>query len=191
MPLAQSKRSYRFGLFEADIASGELLRQGTRVRLPDQPFRVLSILLERAGEVVPRAEFRQKLWPADTYVEFDGSLNAALKKLRSALGDSADNPIFIETVPKRGYRFIAPVTFDQIEEVAAIEKEPLESLDFPGTPDDRSFVLLRHYLWWALIPLVVLIVLGGWRYEGKNLSNSPVAPTVIAVMPFFNQGAGP
>ena len=113
MPLAQSKRSYRFGLFEADVTSGELLRQGVRVRLQDQPFRVLAILLERAGQIVPREELRQKLWPADTYVEFDGSLNAVLKKLRSALGDPADNPIFIETVPKRGYRFIAPITCEQ------------------------------------------------------------------------------
>src|SRR5580700_2718464 len=113
MPLTQFKSTYRFGLFEADLASGELLRQGSRVRVQDQPFRVLTILLERAGEIVSREELQQKLWPADTYVEFDGSLNAALKKLRSALGDSADNPIFIETVPKRGYRFIAPVTFDE------------------------------------------------------------------------------
>jgi eukaryotic-like serine/threonine-protein kinase len=103
------KRNYRFGQFQADLANGELLRQGVRVRLQDQPFRLLTILLERAGEIVSREDLRQKLWPADTYVEFDGSLNAALKRLRAALGDAADNPIFIETIPKRGYRFIAPV----------------------------------------------------------------------------------
>ena len=193
MPLAQFKSTYRFGLFEADLASGELLRQGSRVRVQDQPFRVLTILLERAGEIVSREELQQKLWPADTYVEFDGSLNAALKKLRSALGDSADNPIFIETVPKRGYRFIAPVTFDQGEEVAAIEKEPVapEPSDFAGAPDHRSFILRRRYLLWALIPLVVLILLAGWRYGGSNKSNPPATHTVIAVMPFSNEGAGP
>ena len=125
MPLAQSKRTYRFGLFEADVASGELLRQGVRVRLQDQPFRVLAILLERAGQIVPREELRQRLWPADTYVEFDGSLNAVLKQLRSALGDSADNPIFIETVPKRGYRFIAPVTCEQAAEAVESRKPRL------------------------------------------------------------------
>jgi DNA-binding winged helix-turn-helix (wHTH) protein len=80
-----SKRKYRFGLFESDSAKGELLRQGVRVRLQDQPFRVLTILLERAGEVVSRDDLRQTLWPANTYVEFDGSLNAALKRLRSAI----------------------------------------------------------------------------------------------------------
>jgi len=194
MPLAQSKPTYRFGLFEADLASGELLRQGSRVRVQDQPFRVLTILLEHAGEIVSREELQQKLWPADTYVEFDGSLNAALKKLRSALGDSADNPVFIETVPKRGYRFIAPVTFDQGEEVAAIEKETVtpESLDFAGAPDGRWFILRRnHLLWWAVVPLAALILLAGWRYGGINKSNLPAAPKVIAVMPFSNEGAGP
>lgn len=83
---AQSKR-YRFGLFEADTAGGELLRQGVRVRVQDQPFRLLTILLERPGEVVSREEIRQRLWLADTYVEFDGSLKSALKRLREALGD--------------------------------------------------------------------------------------------------------
>jgi len=127
---AQFRRSYRFGLFEADPASGDLLRQGVRVRLQDQPFRVLCLLLERAGGVVTREDLRQALWPADTYVEFDGSLNAALKKLRSALSDPSDNPIFIETVPKRGYRFIAPVTVadapghDAKEELPAIAETP-------------------------------------------------------------------
>src|SRR5579863_1335131 len=100
---------YRFGLFEADGRNGRLLRQGARVKIQDQPFRLLLVFLGRVGEIVTRDELRQELWPSDTYVEFDGSLNAALKRLRSVLGDSADNPTFIETVPKRGYRFIAPV----------------------------------------------------------------------------------
>ena len=104
------KRVYRFGVFEADQESGTLLRRGMRVKLQDQPFRLLCLLLDRAGHVVGREELRQSLWSTDTYVEFDGSLNATLKKLRYALGDSADNPTFVETLPKRGYRFLAPVT---------------------------------------------------------------------------------
>jgi len=100
---------YRFGLFEADLGNGRLLRDGERVKIQDQPFLLLLILLRRAGEIVSREDLRQELWPSDTYVEFDVSLNAAFKKLRYALGDSADNPLFIETVLKRGYRFIAPV----------------------------------------------------------------------------------
>lgn len=107
------KRVYRFGLFEADAESGNLLRGGMRVKLQDQPFRLLCLLLERAGHVVTREELRQSLWSSDTYVEFDGSLNATLKRLRFALGDSADNPVFIETLPKRGYRFLAPVTVEE------------------------------------------------------------------------------
>src|ERR1700732_4698353 len=104
-----ARRLYRFGLFSADAESGKLLREGVRVKLQDQPFRVLCLLLEHADQVVTREELRQSLWSSDTYVEFDGSLNAALKRLRFALGDSAENPTFIETLPKRGYRFVAPV----------------------------------------------------------------------------------
>src|SRR6266853_5678448 len=108
-----TRRLYRFGLFSADAESGRLLREGIRVKLQDQPFRILCLLLEHAGQVVTREELRQSLWSSDTYVEFDGSLNATLKRLRFALGDPADNPIFIETLPKRGYRFLVPVTVEQ------------------------------------------------------------------------------
>src|SRR5690348_688826 len=99
----------RFGLFEADAARGTLTRSGLRVKLQDQPFRVLILLLEKPGEIVSRDVLRQKLWPEGTYVDFDGSLNVILKKLRAAIDDDSDNPRFIETVPRRGYRFIAPV----------------------------------------------------------------------------------
>ncbi len=105
-----SSRLFRFGLFEADVENAILTRKGVRVRLQEQPFRILAMLLERAGQVVTREELQEKLWPTGTYVDFEGSLNAALKRLRAALDDDADNPRFIETVPKRGYRFIAPVT---------------------------------------------------------------------------------
>jgi DNA-binding winged helix-turn-helix (wHTH) protein/Tol biopolymer transport system component len=104
---------YRFGVFEVDLRRRELLRRGTPVRLQDQPFRVLCMLLEKPGEVVTRDQLRQALWPSDTYVEFDGSLNAALTRLRFALGDSARNPTFIVTLPKHGYRFIAPVAVEE------------------------------------------------------------------------------
>ncbi|HWW17552.1 MAG TPA: winged helix-turn-helix domain-containing protein [Candidatus Saccharimonadales bacterium] len=100
----------RFGTFEVDMRSGELRKQGVRIKLQEQPFHVLSVLLQRAGEVVTREELRNQNWPADTFVDFDNSLNTAINKLREALGDSADNPRFIETMPRRGYRFVAPVT---------------------------------------------------------------------------------
>src|SRR5712672_3342199 len=100
----------RFGTFEVDVRAGELRKQGVRVKLQEQPFHVLTILLRWPGEVVTREELRNQNWSADTFVDFDNSLNTAVNKLREALGDSADNPRFIETLPRRGYRFIAPVT---------------------------------------------------------------------------------
>jgi DNA-binding winged helix-turn-helix (wHTH) protein len=100
---------FRFGIYEADLRSGELKRDGVKVKLQEQPFQVLMVLLERAGEIVTREELQQRLWPADTFVDFDHSLNTAINKLRDALRDTAENPRFIETKPRRGYRFIAPV----------------------------------------------------------------------------------
>ena len=102
-------RVARFGVFEVDLVAGELRKNGTRVRLQEQPFQVLAVLLERSGDVVTREELRQKLWPADTFVDFDHSLNTAINKIRDALGDSAASPKYVETLARRGYRFIAPV----------------------------------------------------------------------------------
>src|SRR6266571_233180 len=111
MPLeTRSPFLLRFGTFEVDVYAGELRKQGVRIKLQEQPFRVLTLLLQRPGEVVTREELRSSTWPADTFVDFDSSLNTSINKLREALGDSADNPRFIETLPRRGYRFIAPVT---------------------------------------------------------------------------------
>jgi DNA-binding winged helix-turn-helix (wHTH) protein len=100
---------FRFGVFELDRSAGELRRTGKRIRLQEQPFQVLVLLLESAGKVVTRDEFRNRIWPADTFVDFDHSLNTAMNKIREALGDSASSPRFVETVARRGYRFIAPV----------------------------------------------------------------------------------
>ena len=106
---ARSHAILRFGVFEVDVRAGELRKQGKRIKLQDQPFQVLGVLLQRPGDVVTREELRAQIWPEDTFVDFDNSLNTAVNKLREALGDSADNPRFIETLPRRGYRFIAPV----------------------------------------------------------------------------------
>src|SRR6476660_1660234 len=94
----------RFGIFEVDRNSGELRRNGVRVKLQEQPYQVLMTLLEHPGDVVTREELRTRLWAEDTYVDFDHSLNAAVRRLRDALGDSAENPRFVETVARRGYR---------------------------------------------------------------------------------------
>ena len=99
----------RFGVFELDVSAGELRKQGRKINLQQQPFQVLALLVRRPGEVVSREELQQALWPADTFVEFDQGLNTAIKKIRQALNDSADSPRFVETLPRKGYRFIAPV----------------------------------------------------------------------------------
>jgi cholera toxin transcriptional activator len=103
----------RFGVFEAHLDARELRKQGRRIRLQEQPFAVLAVLLERPGEVVTREELRQKLWTADTFVDFDHSLNTAINKIRETLGDSASSPRFIETVSRRGYRFLAEVQWQE------------------------------------------------------------------------------
>jgi TolB-like protein/DNA-binding winged helix-turn-helix (wHTH) protein/Flp pilus assembly protein TadD len=108
-PLAYGSKIVHFGVFQVDLHSGELYKAGLRVKLQQQPLQVLTLLLERPSVVVTREELRAKLWPTDTFVDFEHSLNTAVRKLRDALGDAAENPIFVETVPRKGYRFIAPV----------------------------------------------------------------------------------
>ncbi len=112
MPMPSSNREtrlLRFGVFEVDLAAGELRKNGARIRLQEQPFQVLTALLQNAGQVVTRDDLREKIWPADTFVDFDHSLNTAVNKIRESLGDSASSPRFVETLARRGYRFIAPV----------------------------------------------------------------------------------
>ena len=142
MALPQNNRRVaRFGLFELDLSAGELRRSGVKLRLQGQPFQVLALLLERAGEVVTREELQQKLWPSDTFVDFDHSLNTAINKVREALGDSASSPRYVETLARRGYRFIAPVQADASsgagsgsEGVARVEAQGLAPT--PGTSSD-------------------------------------------------------
>src|SRR5262245_1734312 len=98
----------RFGTFEFDVRAGELRKSGARIRLQEQPLRILEMLLARRGQLVTREELRSRLWPSNTIVDFDHSLNKAINKLRETLGDSVEGPRFIETVPKRGYRFLQP-----------------------------------------------------------------------------------
>jgi DNA-binding winged helix-turn-helix (wHTH) protein/tetratricopeptide (TPR) repeat protein len=136
MDRASTSNIFRFGLFEADVAQATLRRNGSRIKIQDQPFRVLIILLERPGEIVSREELRQKLWPEGTFVDFDGSLNVILKKLRTAIDDDSDNPRFIETVPRRGYRFIAPVACSSEAKVSASDGGPsaLPAMPIPLAP---------------------------------------------------------
>jgi cholera toxin transcriptional activator len=129
---------YRFGLYEADPRTGELLREGRKIKLQEQPFQVLLALLERPNEIVTREELRLRLWPSDTFVDFDHGLNTAINKLRDALRDSASNPRFIETLARRGYRFLAPV--ESVDLTSAAEPIPTAA----QVPVDVSQPALPH-----------------------------------------------
>src|SRR6202165_2318397 len=118
-----SPRLVRFGTFEVDLPAGELRKGGLRLKLTGQPFQVLAILLERPGEVVTREELQKRLWP-DTFVDVDHNLNTAINKIREALGDSAESARYVETIPRRGYRFIAPVNGGAVPSAQLIEKVP-------------------------------------------------------------------
>jgi cholera toxin transcriptional activator len=125
------RRLFRFGLYEADVTSGDLRKNGVKQKIQGQPFEVLVALLERPNQVITREELRARLWPRDTFVDFDHSLNTAINKVRDVLGDTAANPRFLETLPKRGYRFIAPV---QTQEISGFESDAPETLKI-NAPD--------------------------------------------------------
>jgi eukaryotic-like serine/threonine-protein kinase len=176
----------KFGAFELDPARRALLKNGRKLKVQEQPFQILSALIDRCGEVVTREELRQRLWPANTFVDFDNSLNIAVGKLRQALGDDASKPRYIETLPRVGYRFIAPVE----EERAA---EP------PATPAPATLEaapMRRRLGWWiwGVTSMIVLVCLALWiPLAPKPWSRSvavPLRPSV-AVMGFRNQAGRP
>ena len=129
-------RTVRFGAFEADLHSGEVRKSGSRIKLQEQPFKVLQILLEHPGVLVTRDELQSRIWPAENFGDFDHAVNVAIGKLRTALGDTADNPCFIETVPRRGYRFVAKLEDFPVE--AAPPVVPASSAPPSGSPAGRQ-----------------------------------------------------
>ena len=153
-----------FGVFEVNLRSGELRKHGLRLRLPGQPYKILTLLLEQPGEVVTRAQIQKNLWPGDTFVDFEHSLNSAIKKLREALGDSADHPRYIETVPRLGYRFIAPVTTGDTQPETAFAPVPTEEA-LAGRPPDiavRPAGRQRSRIVVALAAMLVTVSGGVW-----------------------------
>jgi TolB-like protein/DNA-binding winged helix-turn-helix (wHTH) protein/Tfp pilus assembly protein PilF len=176
----------RFGVFEANLTARELRKHGTNVRLRGQPFYILSLLLERPGEVVTRDEMRQKLWPADTFVDFEHSLNSAIKKLRAVLGDSPDNSRYIETIPRLGYRFVAPVQEVPPPGVAVVEvstnAKEAQALAAPQISRRRWPLFVAGGL--AVVALAALATFA-WRktHLRPGLGGEKVA---LAVLPFSN-----
>ena len=172
MPGVTPNGVIRFGIFEVDLRAGQLRRNGLKVRLQEQPFQVLAMLLEHPGEVVTREDLRARLWPADTFVDFDHGLNAAVKRLRDALGDSAENPRFVETLARRGYRFLAPVESPSPETPAIVSVR--NNTRISSTAKSR----------WRLVAagfVIVLVTLAIGLHVGMRASRAlqPVLPKEI------------
>lgn len=169
MPIAVS--NVRFGTFELEIRSGELRKDGRNVRLQEQPLQVLILLLEHAGEVVTREDLQHKLWPSDTFVDFEHGLNAAVKRLRETLGDDADHPVYIETLPKHGYRWVAPV-------VPANEAQCLPR-------NVRTFFATWRWMIASVAGAVLLIAFVAWPFFFRGSTRSSGIYS-LAVLPFEN-----
>src|SRR5215472_16152383 len=192
-PSVISRRFCRFEDFEVDLDRGLLTRKGVRVKLQDQPFRILTMLLDRSGEIVTREELQKELWPDGTFVDFEGSLNAALKRLRAALGEDRDQPRFLETVPKRGYRFIASVTWEAPRDM--VLSGPRSNSPAQISPKASSGRWLRTVLILCAVVGIGLVaaflarryVVGAKSSSAKKMSG-PVKPVVarraVAVLGF-------
>src|SRR5216683_2297990 len=155
-----SLKAVRFGPFEADLRAGELRKHGVKLKLVGQPFEVLAMLLESPGQLVTREELRTRLWPTDTIVDFDHGLNAAVNKLREALSDSAENPKYIETLPRRGYRFIAPVDGCSAPNGIGIAAAPERT---------KSTFFARWVAIAFLSPIVIVVLVWAmWRYPSRR-----------------------
>jgi len=177
MPASSASSVVRFGSFEFDVLSGELRRSGMRVNLQDQPLRVLECLLERPGQLVSREDLRRRLWSGDTFVDFEQGLNAAVKRLRETLADSAESPRFIETVPRRGYRFVAPVGRDVPDADAPRNSEPEKPSDGAASRSSagrlRSVALISGT---AIVAIMVATMTAWLRRTGPALPSPELVP---------------
>jgi len=183
-PSVPTRRLVQFGVFEVDFESGELHKRGMKVRLQDQPFKVLQVLLERPGQVVTKEELRVRVWPENTFVEFDQGLYSAMARLRDALGDNSESPCFIETVARRGYRFIAPLTPAAVPPPVpeSVSETPLAVAPHTGR---RLSLSLFVGLLGGAVPLVLILTFNiagvrEWLYSRSHPVRS------IAVLPLEN-----
>lgn len=190
-PLANSvelPRLLRFGQFEFDVCTAEMYKEGKRIKLQEQPGQVLTLLIERPGELVSREELRKRLWPNDTFVDFDHGVNIAVNKLRDALGDSAEKPRFIETLPRRGYRFIAPV---EVPKAPRKGESSARAANSPTSPTGARSIPWRRVLLPALLALslgaVFFTFIGYWR--GRSGNSNTIRS--LAVLPLENLSRDP
>src|SRR5580700_1540764 len=198
---AQPSGRFSFDEFEVDLRSGELWERGNRLRLQDQPFQVLRVLLERRGEIVTRDELKQTLWPADTFVDFDDGLNTAVRKIRDALGDSAEKPRYIETIPRRGYRFVgrladvAPAILPSPVEGSKGSVEPektnVAASSYAAAANQKTFFSRhRRVLLAAVTALAAIsVALALYRGSAKGAKQPPIRS--LAVLPLKNLSGDP
>ena len=184
---AQTRKA-RFGVFEADLRTGELRKHGIKIKLQDQPFQILALLLERPGEVVTRDELQLKLWPADTFVDFDTGLNTAIKRLRDALGDSAESPRFVETLPRRGYRFIASV--ERIDDLPVHLERSSQQWTRLGAVLQPEKLWIALGLVAAILALLLSLNISGFRQRFLRASAGTKVHSV-AVLPLENLSGDP
>jgi TolB-like protein/DNA-binding winged helix-turn-helix (wHTH) protein len=189
-----SGRIFRFGAFEFHVQAGELRKHGSRIKLAGQPISVLAMLLERPGEVVTREDLQARLWPAGTYVDFEHSVNAAVKRLRQALGDSADSPRFIETLARNGYRFIAPLSegVDDLSEPAGQKQaeKPQSTAQAKHTAKSVRFLAFPTVMAGVLLAIVIagFII---WLRESRAAHTGPGPIRSLAVLPLANLSGDP
>jgi DNA-binding winged helix-turn-helix (wHTH) protein len=189
------QRVVRFGAFEVDLRSRELRKHGLRIRLQEQPFRVLELLLEHPGELITREELQRQIWSADTLVDFELGLNTAIKRLRQALGDSAENPHFVETLPRREYRFVFPINIDSPPLNGPAGQRPA-AITHLGVESGETPLQVGHWPRWiaAGLPILLLALLSAGGYLAARHRRT-VAPDVmihsIAVLPLENLSADP
>lgn len=206
MDPAAHPKVIRFGVFEVDLRSEELFKNGHRIKLQDQPFQILAALLEHSGEVVTREIIRQKLWPRETFVDFDHSLNTAIRLLRLALGDSAENPRFIETLPRKGYRFICPlenltekITNTPVEQSAnrsvAEPEVDVRDRELNTQPEKTPGEQKKQRLAWPIAAITLLVVVAGsilwwqgWR-RGTGAPEPQLVPVPFTTYPGHQSNA--
>jgi TolB-like protein/DNA-binding winged helix-turn-helix (wHTH) protein/Flp pilus assembly protein TadD len=199
---AQALPVRRFGAFEINLQSGELRKNGIRLRLSGQPFQVLALLIERAGEAVTREELQSKLWSADTFVDFDHGLNNAVARIREVLDDSSDTPRYVETIPRRGYRFIAPLTDVRLATVTLSTAEssvsPAIEITCPGNSDSSVLPAEKRFASFRLLVLLggvlALFSFAFVMYHNRNsvvMSPKQLAIKSLAVLPLKNLSGDP
>src|SRR4051794_1481629 len=175
----QQQPIFQFGVFELNPRTRELRKHGVKLKLQDQPAEILALLLEHAGDVVQREDIKNRLWPENTYVDFDNAINSAVRKLRDALGDSPENPRFVETLARRGYRFIAPVN----------GPAPVQPVRKPGDEERERGVPIRKLLW-AMLAVLVFVIGAAIVYkrhfeQSHTISDALPPPVPLTTYPGF------